>query len=169
MEHFRYYPTVEYLDQIVTNICVRGRVRDSVLNNTFIYYRHTVADFERPDIIASKYYGNASYTWAIFYANDIFDPIADWPLTDQQFVKVVAKKYGSVPKALITPHHYLLDNQYEIDKPTYEDVNLSADRKKMITQYDYEHDLNESKRQIKIIDAVFIRQLTNELSVLLKK
>lgn len=168
MIHFKYYPTIEYSGQTVTNLLVRGKIRDVVKNSTFMYYEYVVTDTDRPDILSSKYYGNSSYTWAIFYANDIFDPIRDWPATQQQFPKIVARKYGTVEKAMITPHHYLLDDTYIIDKYQYEDVNLSADRKKMVTQYEYESNLNEAKRNIKIIDSAYIRQITNELSVLFK-
>lgn len=169
MRHFSFYSQISYKGTIATDISLRAKIRDALKNESYIYYLHTVHDDERPDIIAAKYYGNSSYTWAIFYANDIFDPIEEWPLSSEAFYSMIQKKYGSVQLAQETIHHYLLDDTYEIDKTTYEDVNLEADRKKAISIYDYEFQKNEDKRKIKIIDANYITQITNELKNLWPK
>ena len=164
MKLFQYYPTIIYDGILATNIMVRAKIRDAIKSDSFVYYQYQVTDSDRPDILATKYYGNPTYTWAIFYANDIYDPLTEWPLTTNQFNNYVAEKYGSIQIAMITPHHYLLNNQYVIDKTTYDDVNVPENTKSIVTNYDYESELNESKRNIKIIDSLYITQLVNEMS-----
>jgi hypothetical protein len=168
MKHFQYYPQIEYSGITMTNLMVRAKIRDAIKNETFVYYTFRVTDTDRPDILASKYYGNSNYTWAIFYANDIMDPLSQWPLTQNQFNRYIIKKYGSISYAQTTPHHYLLDNEFIIDKQTYEDVNLAASRKRVVSCYEHEEIENDKKRDIKIIDSRYISQLVNELSVIFK-
>lgn len=171
MKHFEFFPKVEYCDNLIINIMVRGKIRDAILDQTALYYKYTVSDTDRPDVLAAKYYGNANHTWAIFYANEIFDPRFDWPLNNAQFYAYLKSKYGSVQKTqnlLDEPHHYLLDDLYVIDKTTYLDNTIEASRKKAVSIYDHEWNLNEAKREIKVLDVVYLRQITNELENLFK-
>lgn len=168
MIHFEYFPQIEYSGELATNLLVRGKIRDAIKNNSYVSYEYTVKDTDKPEIVSFKYYGNVSYTWAIFYANDIFDPLEQWPLTTYQFNRFVKKKFGSTEFAKTTVNHYLLDDTYIIDKKTFDDPLLSADRKKAVSVYDHQLNLNEAKRNIKIVDAIYIRQLTNELANLFK-
>jgi hypothetical protein len=163
MKYFQYLPTFDYSNLTVTNILARAKVREFVLNNASVYYKHRIADGERPDILASKYYGNSNYTWLIFYANDIFDPIFDWPLTGDALEAHMSNTVGSLEVAQQTPHHYLLDGQYIIDRETYMDINLPANRKRVVSVYEHHVNENEKKREIKLIDQAYVRQIVNEM------
>jgi hypothetical protein len=163
MKYFEYLPQFEYSELAATNIMVRAKVREFVLNNAVVYYSHRIEDGERPDTLASKYYGNASYTWLIFYANDIFDPIFDWPLTNEAFIASLIHKFGNLQITQQTPHHYLLEGKYIIDRETYLNPNVPANQKEIVTVYDHYLQLNEAKRDIKLIDQVYSRQIVNEM------
>lgn len=175
MRHFYYYPQIEYSGHAATNIMVRGKIRDAILKEAALYYKYTVTDGERPDIIASKYYGNSSYVWAIFYANNMVDPIFDWPLDIQNFNRYIIEKYGSVERAKNTTtdtYHYMLDQTYYIDKFSYEDPmfpdkestpDQNFARKSKLSLYDYEVKLNDQKREIVVLDSYYLTQITNEL------
>lgn len=163
MKYFQYLPSLEYLNLTATNILARAKVRDFVLNNATVYYKHRIDDGERPDTLASKYYGNSNYTWLIFYANDIFDPIFDWPLPSEALIADMVNTVGSLEVAQQTPHHYLLDGQYIIDRETYLDPNLPGNRKEMVSVYQHQVNENEKKREIKLIDEAYVRQIVNEM------
>lgn len=163
MKYFEYLPSFEYSELAATNIMVRAKVREFVLNNAAVYYSHRIEDGERPDTLASKYYGNASYTWLIFYANNIFDPLFDWPLTTEAFIASLIHKFGTLQIAQQTPHHYLLEGKYIIDRETYLNPNVPANQKEIVTIYDHYLQLNEAKRDIKLIDQVYSRQIINEM------
>lgn len=126
MKHFYYYPTVEYGNETLVNIMLRGKIRDAILENVVLYYQYQITDGTRPDVLAEKYYGNPRNTWAIFYANNMFHPIYDWPMDNRTFSKYLEEKYGvSYPRgALAMNHHYELYNtntkqRLNIDRETY--------------------------------------------------
>lgn len=177
MKHFAYYPVVEYSGYAATNLMVRAKIRDAVLKNTALYYKYTVADGERPDIISHKYYGNSSYTWAIFYANNIFDPMLEWVMDYSNFQLFLIDKYGSLEAAnnINAPHHYewydpLSQQTFVIDETTYNtylgffDEEIGAFKEvRKVTNFEYENTLNEARRNIVIIEQQYVYQLVNEL------
>jgi hypothetical protein len=175
MRHFIYYPKIEYGNNLAVNIMVRAKIRDLVLNNTAIYYKYTMEDGERYDIVAHKYYGNSDYVWAIFYANNILDPIADAPKAHNDFISYIKVKYGSIQTPSQTIHHYeytdtLSNKTFIIDGDTYyqylselEPETQSFKKVRPVTQFEYEEELNESRRNIVVLDKQYIGSITNEL------
>jgi hypothetical protein len=230
---------------------VRGRIRDLIKNSVMSYYTYIVNDTDRPDTLAFNIYGASHYAWLIFYANDMFDPLYDWVLSDRDFEKFIVSKYGnignarseadealiltlgsgsgtffigqqvfqgasftnSVSSGIVTEwnpirktlrlrnvkgdfhrlsgvvnatgssvsyniklrtnliHHYEIeDGQHEgliIDQATFLDpFSFVGQSKKAVTHYEYELRLNESKRNVKIINQSYLSQITNEMKVL---
>lgn len=168
MIHFKPFPKIEYSEHLAVNIMVRGKIRDAILAKSALYYDYVVPEGYRPDVLATKYYGNSNQTWAIFYANEIFDPRFEWPLSNEEFNKYLKDKYGSVEwaKNIQNVHHYLLDGEYVIDKHTYEDNTIPLSRKKAVSYYEYELNLNNEKAKIKVLDRIYLKQITNELEKL---
>lgn len=130
MKHFYAYPKIEYSNNLATNLLVRGKIRDAVLNNTTLYYKYRVDDLMRPEILSYKYYGSPYYAWAIYYANNMTHPTFDWPMNQREFDKYILEKYGSLQKAQSkysdggkinhdSIHHYLLNNNHIIDRQTF--------------------------------------------------
>ena len=68
-----------------------------------IYY---VQDGDTPEILAERAYGDAGAGWIIMYANEIYDPLYDWPLDYESFNKYIIGKYGSIAAAKTRVHHY---------------------------------------------------------------
>ena len=176
---------------IVTDIMARAKIIDSIKTNTLVYYEYDVKDTDTPEIIAEKYYGDASRYWIILLTNNIVDPFYDWVLPYNEFSKYIIGKYGSIQTAQTTIDHYIKtitkkdsssgvisSDSYIIDNTTYDvlpdtesdDVNLSNGSTVTITttrgvvyQYDNEFSINESKRRIKIIDKKYVGQIEKEL------
>ena len=175
MKHFAYYPKVEYSNNLAVNIMVRGKIRDAILEKTALYYKYTLEDGERFDVISNKYYGDSKYVWAIFYANNIIDPEIDTYKPHNQFIEFIKAKYGSIQTPNQTVHHYeytdtLSQKVYIIDENTYyeylgqyeeETETLKTVRK--VTIFEYEDALNEEKRNIVVLDKRYLLNLTNEL------
>lgn len=176
MKHFHYFPQVEYGDEAAVNIMVRGKIRDAILKRTALYYKYTISPGERPDIIATKYYDNPRHTWALFYANNLFHPVHDWPMDDDVFTKYLETKYGvSYPRgALALPHHYeVIDpgtgEKLIVDEATYKLYSTNTQRTvREVSYYQHEVEMNDKKRNIVVIDKTYILDLTNELSKLFK-
>lgn len=93
------FPTISYNNSIATNITVRLKFRQLVEDNLMVFYPYTVSEGERADTIAARYYGDSSYSWLIYLANDIMDPLHDWHLTAEQFERYITTKYGSIRHA----------------------------------------------------------------------
>jgi hypothetical protein len=78
---------------VVTNVLFRVAIIREVLNNLSSYFEYTIADDEKPEVLADKFYEDPEAHWVILYANEIFDPQYDWPLDSRSFQKYLADKY----------------------------------------------------------------------------
>lgn len=182
--------------KLVVDVLLRVKIAKDLQNENMIYYKYDVQDGDTPEIIAKKYYGDPTKHWIILLSNNILDPFYDWPLTTTNLQNVLISKYGSVANSQTTTHHYekvitqkdsvtsnITINKYVIDQDTYNSLpetttvvkNLSngtsvtiITERKIVTSYDYEIDLNESKRQIKIIDEKYMNELQSQLSNFLR-
>ena len=180
MIHFEYYPSIEYSNNLAKNIMVRGKIRDAVLKNNVLYYKYTVEDHMKPEIISNKYYGSPNYVWVIFYTNNIFDPVQDWVRASREFDLYIEQKYGSVRSATSISHsdgtfnwdaikhcvEYDPDSKltYVIDRPTFEKKFSQGDKNvKPVSLYEYENELNEKKRDIIVLDKKFLPGILDEM------
>ena len=166
------------------NILNRPQIRDKVLANVSTYYPYNVQPNDRPDTISYDYYGSVSYTWIILLANDIVDPYYDWPIFGKNFDNYLTKKYGSIDSARTSIHHYeevlreetviysetegnkkILEKSIVVDKDTYDN---SSRPKRIIYDYDYELIEREKKRNIVLVDNVYVKQIQNEFRLLFR-
>lgn len=181
---------------LLKDIMVRVKMSDSVLNNTLLYYKYDVQEGDTPEIVAEKYYGDPEKHWLVLMCNSIIDPFYQWPLTYQQFTKFINDKYGSQATALSTVHHYekvvtTTDNfsnttttqAYKIDLTAYNSMQAEpftvtksfsngrtitvTTSRRIVDSFDYENELNESKRKIQLLKASFAYQAEQELNRLL--
>ena len=157
----------------VTNIMKRISFKPSVIEDITDYYPYRVKDGERPDILSFQQYGSVAYAYLIMLINDIYDPLFDWPLTSQQFEKYLTSKYGSVSSAMGTTKYYyqiiraevartgtserIPEVKFIVDQTTYDALD-TGDRTTQ-TQYEWEDELNDNKRDIKLIDASLIQDI----------
>lgn len=93
------FPAINYGGEVVTNITARLKFDVLVEDKMAVFYQYTITEGQRADEIASSYYGDPSYTWLIYLANNMFDPTNDWPFTVEQFDQMLVTKYGSVAAA----------------------------------------------------------------------
>ena len=157
----------------VTNIMKRISFKPSVIEDISDYYPYRVKDGERPDIISHQKYGSVAYAYLIMLINDIYDPLFDWPLSSQQFEKYLVNKYGSVSSSMGTTKYYYQIIRAEVartgtseripavkfivDQTTYDALD-TGDRSTQ-SQYEWEDELNDNKRDIKLIDASLIQDI----------
>jgi hypothetical protein len=225
--------------QIVTNITFRVGILREVLINAASYYFYTVKDGETPEILAENIYNNPEAYWIILYANDIYDPQYDWPMSTRAFKKYIINKYRSQAAASLSlsetaitdtqilswtqdttnddsVHHYekqiirynatddvTMEINLEVNGTnvasslnstlenipydfytsantsdpralefagSYETFNINGKtinqtiRGAAITYYDYENELNEKKRRIKVIKKEYYPQIITEFN-----
>ena len=157
----------------VTNIMKRISFKPSVIEDISDYYPYRVKDGERLDILSFQKYGTVAYAYLIMLVNDITDPLFDWPLSSQQFEKYITNKYGSVSSAMNTTKYYYQIIRAEVartgtseripavkfivDETAYDALSI-GDRSTQ-TAYEWEDELNDNKRDIKLINAAFIQDI----------
>ena len=161
----------------VTNIMKRVKFRPSVIENISDYYPYRVREGERPDIVSFQKYGTVAYSYLILLLNDIVDPLFDWPLHSRQFENYIIEKYGSISTAQTTNKYYYQVVRPEVartgtservpevkiivDLTTYN--TLDASIRSSQTVYDWEDELNDNKRDIKLINPNFIQDIDYEV------
>jgi len=161
---------------VAVNLMIRNKLRGAVENDIATYYPYVVPEGMRPDVLSYQYYGDTIYTWAIYLINNILDPYWEWPLGYKDFRSYVSNKYGSIETAQSQIHHYeyiararaektgtsdpVPAHKLEIDYQTYTETAVTE--REIIYSYGYERDLNESKREIQLIDSAYIQSVQDE-------
>ena len=197
MKYFDTLPKIIQYDnkgigRVFTNLMARASVIPELLKNPAIYYKYDIQEGDTPEIIAHKYYGDSYRYWIVLLANEILDPQWQWPMSGQVFQNYITTKYTDF-NAYSTIHHYektltqfdfgtntTTTNTVEIDEDTYisleettktfslptGDVSITVS-KSAVNYYDYEEKLNESKRNINILNSNYVNQLETELQKLM--
>ena len=162
--------------KLVTDISLRHRLKSTIKSATYTKYNYTIPDGERPDTLSYRYYGGFEYIWLIFLANNIFDPIFDWPLSQDELRKHIICKYGSLDAANSGVHHYeeviqklvpaskgqdrIEERFYEVDETRYQIVAAEGfGMERTVSNYDYEVLHNDSKKEINLIEDVWAEQI----------
>ena len=176
--YFHAFPTLPYDTdgtmpnkyQTVRNIMNRTKIKDTVKDDLAAYYPYFVKDGERPDILSYNYYGTIAYAYLILLFNNIIDPQFDWPMNTIDFENYIIAKYGNVEAALgQTKFYYQIiraevpkteiqerkeEVKFVVDETTYN--ALGEGSRKKITAYDYEAQINDNKRYIRLISKDLI-------------
>ena len=180
--YFRPFPKVTYdleknnRNSLLTNVMVRYKVQEVLTRRKAVYYSYNVKENERADVIAFKYYGDATLDWLIFIVNNIVDPQFDWPMDQFSFNRYIDKKYGSFETAVETVHHYeriltpqttlfdgtvIPEKVVKIDYTSY--LELLPDDRRIVDSYTYELQLNDAKRQIKLLDEKYLPAVLSQV------
>jgi hypothetical protein len=190
MNYFKFFPKVTYNGKSAVNITRRTAIQQQLYSSPISYLSYTINDGEKPEDIALYYYEDIGKTWLIFMANNIVDPVSQWPLSTTDFDKMLITKYAAqakainssyIEKAVInwTQNTSLTNNikwyqnaeNNRITKDTYTlNANLgliSAADWSPVRIYEYELELNENKRNIFLFNRAYASQAESELKVLL--
>ena len=193
--YFSKFPKILYalkgdkVQQLITDIVHRCRIRKVVQDNTAVFTKWIISDGETPEMVAHKYYGDPNYWWVVMMSNNLQDPYYDWPLGYNQLVATLVKMYGSITESQQAIHHYEDENGNWIDQITYNSVGLASWDENVetfnqiqddwgslnsvsrvsVTCYDYWSAVNESKREIKLLDSQFLPQVVKEIDKLLQE
>jgi len=183
---------------LLTNILARANLLQNFLSSPAIYYEYDIQGGDTPEIIAHKYYGDVYRYWVVLFANEIIDPQWQWPMSGVVFESYINSKYTLASPSvnpLTTVHHYekqidTLDistnitttNKISISQNTYNSLTTGTTNyslatgtvkvtisKNLINIYNYELQLNEDKRSIKILKNNYVGQLEKQLKSLMSQ
>ena len=173
MDYFSEFPIIAYdfstdkekISYLLRDITRNVRFRKDVLSDLVLYDEYDIMDGETPEIISSKVYGSPYYHWVVMLANESYDWIEDYPMTDSELTEYIEQKYGSIQQAMQRIQHYVNSNgEVVFFNSTYsgfeyldpatgkvESLNYTEEAPKPVTCYDYEVMINESKRRIRLV------------------
>ena len=134
--------------KLVKDISQNVRVRKEILESITLYDEYDIRDGETPEIIAEKVYGLPEYHWVVMLCNERYNYVDDFPLSQYELEKHITNKYGANVYGI---HHYVNSAGYIVDSSVSGAVSVS--------NYQYETDLNESKRRIKLISPALLNTI----------
>ena len=108
---------------------------------------YIVKDGQSPEQVSFQFYGSAYYHWVVLMINDIVNPREEWPLDQTQFEDMMTLRYEDT----LAIHHY-------IDPVSGFEVDSTFVGAVPITVLEYEEEVNEAKRHIKMLDSKYLRQ-----------
>ena len=170
--YFGLFPVIPYdangdgTVSLVTNLMKRVRLRANVKKELTLLQGYPVQDGETPEMVADKHHGNPSYHWIVMLMNNIIDPYHDWPKSLRQMQLYLNDKYGS---SQFDVHHYEIYQSSGDTTIPIEVDNVSYPNATPITNYDYEHKLNEAKREIDLLDNRYTSIFVDEFTQLISK
>jgi hypothetical protein len=172
MAYFQYIPTtiVDFSEfgqdskkYIISDIITNVRIKADLLKNLVYYEEYDIKDGETPEIISELFYGTSQYHWVLMLINEKYSYIDDFPLTQINLEAYIYDKYG---EAQYDINHYESSDGYWV-MSDYVNPNGVADATP-ITNYDYELQLNEAKRRMKIIPPNVLGDVIRQFREVLK-
>ena len=144
-----YDPTGDGSAKLCTDILSRVRVRANMKKEIVMLDTYAVKENETPEIVADKHHGSPYYHWVVMLINDIFDVNHDWVKSTRQLQKYLLSKYTEIQ--LTETHHFEIlqtsgdtTTKIEVENSTYPSASI-------VTNYEYEVALNDSKREIDLL------------------
>lgn len=177
---------------ILTNLMARASVVSSLLSDPLLYYTYDLQDGDTPEIVAHKYYGDVYRYWIVLTVNQIMDPQWDWPMSGDVLSSYLSNKYPST-NIYSEYHHYekiftQVDNNTgvttnivtNISEDDYNSLVIGTESytlptgvvtvtttKRAVTFFDYEMELNEGRRTIKLLNKSYVNRFEDDLKKLM--
>lgn len=199
MQYFDTLPKVVQTDnvgisRVFTNLMARASIIPDVLKNPLVYYSYDIQEGDTPEIVAYKYYGDSYRYWIILFANELLDPQWSWPMDSTVFAAYMAEKYpsGNTTTTVYSYEKKLTQTDNDTNTVTINTIDINQTEyntlvpntqtytianstvtvqttKRIVTIYDYENELNESKRKINILNSIYVDQLESQFKSLMSQ
>ena len=118
----------------------------------------TVPDGYTIEQVADKYYDNPEYHWVIMIINNMVDVRKEWPMSNSDLLSYCKKKYGDVQ--IYQTHHYQYTDGSNIIVD-FDAEDLANGVIEAISNYQYEEQLNNNKREIKMLESKYLGEFVS--------
>jgi len=156
MSYFEQFPPLIYNGFAIKDITLKNKLVKQIMEKPFSYSPYFVTDFDRPDSLAYKFYGDAELHWIILLANNIVSVYDDWPVSDLVLRQSIISNFG---EAGLNEVIYYLDQNGELMDPRY--LN-SGQLVTPVTRYEYQMRFNDTKRIIIIPKKELVNDIVNQ-------
>ena len=196
--YFSNLPEFEYVNRtqrgrsegdysVVKNFFKRGKLREDIFQDLTFFTKYIVEGDDRPDTVASKVYDDPTLDWVVLMANNIVNVQSEWPMSQADFHAYVTNKYDE--ETLYSGiHHYesreVKTTDGSIIIPRGEKVGVgqsvsyydsalgqhvrATDIAIPVTNYEFEDNLNNEKRNIFILKASYLNIVFDDLEEIME-
>lgn len=125
----------------------------------------TVPEGYTPEQLADKIYRDPKLHWVILVINDIVDVKTEWPIGTNELTEYCKLKYGE--NGMFEVHHYRTndDNKFIVD---FDAVKLANNEIEAVTNLVYETELNDAKREIRVLSEKYLQSFVEYYWSLIK-
>ena len=168
---------------IVKNFFKRAKLRDDIFENVAFFDKYIIKGDDRPDIVANEVYGDATLDWVVLLSNNIVNIQSEWPMSQADFNTFITEKYDNETTLYSGIHHYeanevkTSDNKIVIASGTRVSIGQSVsyydfgkqdqvvvtDIALPVTNYTYEDNLNNKKREIFLLKPIYLSLVFDDL------
>ena len=191
-EYFSKLPDFEYVSRLpdakisdyitVKNLFKRGKLADDIFQDLAIFTKYKIKGDDRPDNVAAEIYEDSDLDWVVLLSNNIINIQSEWPLPQRDFDRYLLETYGTYAK-INSAHHYetieiknsagvvIVPKGLQVESDfsvTYFDYYRDSQITKSntaveVTNYDYEIDLDEKKRNIFLLKPRYLNIIRDDL------
>jgi hypothetical protein len=146
------------INVIMTDLFRRMGVGGRFNDVSVVLLPYLVKDGETPPMVANAFYGNPFYHWVVLHVNEIVNVNTEWPIPNNSVSSLVDEKISQgIYTGRNDVHHWVdATNGYTVDY-SITNPNLYS-----VSNYEYEEQLNDKKRNIRILDPKFLAQVVRE-------
>lgn len=196
MAYFRELPNISYISRLpdvssneeyitVKNLFKRAKLRTDIVNIITAFNYYQVEDNQRPEVVASKLYGDPELDWVILITNNITNVREQWPLSNNDLYNYMLDKYGT-EQSLSSIHHYetievkdeydrlvvpsglQVDSNFTVTYTKFDNTLSTISPVKQVTNYEYETNTNEEKRKIRVLKPAYLSVVITDLRNIMK-
>jgi len=192
--YFRYVPEFEYVSRLpdakisdyirVKNLFKRGKIREDIFQNLSFFEKYKIVGNDRPDNVAYDVYNDATLDWVILLCNNIVNIQTEWPMEQNTLDAFLLSKYGDYDTLFNGIHHYetievrnsqdfvvlsaglQVPSDYSISFYDYL-TDTQIERRDIlipVTNYEYEENLENNKRNIFILKPEYLGIILNDIT-----
>ena len=185
-EYVSRLPNAKIGDYItVKNLFKRVFLREDIYQNLTFFKKYSVIGDDRPDNVAAEVYKDSTLDWLVLLANNIINIPSEWPLPQADFDRYLIDKYDNDYNKIYNGiHHYetveikdsngvtIVPKGLEVSSDyniTYYDFFISGlteenNITRPITNYEYEENLENKKREIFLLKPEYISIVLDDIS-----
>ena len=196
MAYFRELPNISFLSRLpnastngdyitVKNLFKRAKIRTDINNAITAFDYYQIEDNQRPEVVASKLYGDPELDWVILITNNITNVRDQWPLCNNDLCNYMIDKYDT-EEALSNIHHYettevkdeydrlvvpsglQVDSNFTVTYTKFNNTVSTVSPVKQVTNYEYETNINEEKRKIRVLKPAYLSVVITDLRNIMK-
>ena len=183
-------PDAKISDYItVKNLFKRGKLADDIFQDLTVFTKYEIRGDDRPDNVAYIVYDDSDLDWVILLANNIINIQSEWPMPQRDFDRYLIDKYETYEKlndvhhyetleckniagAVIVPKGLWVESDYSV---TYYDwyagveiTKSSSDIVVSVTNYEYEDEKENEKRNIYILKPKYLNIIKDDLKEMMQ-